>query len=577
MPPIQTVPGTPTPPLPTPNAADVEHEHEHTDEQAVENLLPTDPDDPQEHEQEQDENPPAAPPSSPPTASTRLTISTAPTTPLSSPRFVPLPHGPAPAPEQEQEQEQVSPPSTPSTPVSFRFSHSTPQRPLPGQQQQTPRYDGLTSRRPVGWISSLGGAGPKSRGVSDNAIPSSKQRATSGISQSHGHGHGHSQGKGVKARVSGVAFGGVEGRRVSGAMKYALQSGESREPRVGGGGGGRIVSTTSAREFDLSQHQFDLAAASADSPILNEREEDEDEDEDLGEEEAESIRYQVSTAQEQDELWMAHVREQLNTLFPDFFAAEPGDLGDLAGLGEDMAGRFQEEEGDEEEEGEGDKSVGSVRVRSVDDEVEGEGEGDGEGEEDQAEETSFTTSASATTSPSLNLQTPPPTGLPRSFSSSMPLHRSQRQVTRGRGSFGVPNVREEITDLREEIMRLRSVVGGLADGMRAEYAVEVAAIEREDPGEGVRKGETEREQKQGQGEERMMQVPESYVRTANKSIEILLHLDTLVRVPDPSSPVPEQGATRTLEMRDINAVFEESNLGKILEFVKGLGGAAGGG
>ncbi|TYJ53211.1 hypothetical protein B9479_006189 [Cryptococcus floricola] len=576
MPLIQTVPGTPSPPLPTPNAADVEHEH--TDEQDVEDLLSPAPDDPQE----QDENPTA--PSSPPTTSTRLTISTAPTTPLSSPRLVPLPHGPAPeqgqGQGQGQEQEQESPPSTPSTPVSSRFSHSTPQRPLAAQQQQqqTLRYDGLTSRRPAGWISSLAGAG--SRGMSDNAIPipSSKQRATSGISQSdgrgHSHGHGQSQGKGVKARVSSVAFGGVEGRRVSGAMKYALRAGESREPRVGGGGGGgggRIVSTTSAREFDLSQQQFDLAAASAESPVLNEREEDGEEE--LGEEEAENVRYQVSTAQEQDELWMAHVREQLNTLFPDFFAAEPGDLGDLAGLGEDMARRFQEEEDDEEEEGEGDKSVGSVRVREVDDEVEGEGEGDGEGEEDQAEETSFTTSASATTSPSLNLQTPPPTGLPRSFSSSMPLHRTQRQVSRGRASFGVPNVREEITDLREEIMRLRSVVGGLADGMRAEHAAEVAAIDREDPGEGVGKGEIESEQGQGGGggEERMMQVPESYVRTANKSIEILLHLDTLVRVPDPttSSPVPEQGGTRTrtLEMRDINAVFEESNLGRILEFV----------
>lgn len=40
----------------------------------------------------------------------------------------------------------------------------------------------------------------------------------------------------------------------------------------------------------------------------------------------------------------------------------------------------------------------------------------------------------------------------------------------GIGAMGVPNVREEISGLREEIMRLRSVVGGLAEEPRGEVA-----------------------------------------------------------------------------------------------------------
>ncbi|WVQ77537.1 hypothetical protein IAR50_007223 [Cryptococcus sp. DSM 104548] len=530
MPFIQTVAGTPSP---SPDDG-----VERMDEQELEGLLDPFPDAPSEGIEENTTDTPPSPPTN--STSTRPTLSTIPTTPLSSPHIAP-----------------ISPPSTPSTPVSFpqgRQSTSTPQR-APSYTGTgaaaaagTSRYEGVAPRRPNGWISSLSSG---ARGYSGDSVLQQQQRATSVLSQGIGTGE-------KKARVSSVAFGGVEGRRVSGAMKYTLRgsAGSSGEPRVGGG---RIVSTTSAQEFDLSQQQFDLAAASADSPVLEGREDEDVESMGLGmgEKEEENMRYEVFTAQEQDELWMAHVREQLNTLFPDFFAAEPGGLGDLAGLADDMAGRFKEDDDDR-----GDKSVGSVRVRDV------------EHEGDQAEERSFTTSASATTSSSLNPQTPPPTGLPRSISSSLP----GRQVSRGRGSFGVPNVREEITDLREEIMRLRSVVGGLAEGLRAEYAAEVVAIEREGKEAEPEPKQQGQGQGQGQGQERMMQVPESYVRTANKSIEILIHLDTLVRDPVPAittnsktSCAPETAATRTLEMRDINAVFEEQNLARILEFVKGLG------
>lgn len=118
------------------------------------------------------------------------------------------------------------------------------------------------------------------------------------------------------------------------------------------------------------------------------------------------------TGQEEDEAWMGYVRQQLNTLFPDFFEADALP----------PSGQFHQDEHEEA--------------------------GIEHGLNDEEGNMSVSTVATS------DLPTPPG-GPPR--------------ISMGLGMNGVPNVRTEIGGLRDEIARLRGVVSELAEDMRGSH------------------------------------------------------------------------------------------------------------
>ena len=134
--------------------------------------------------------------------------------------------------------------------------------------------------------------------------------------------------------------------------------------------------------------------------------------------------------EQEEEAWMGYVRQQLNTLFPDFFHPDPlqsshrhsgllqGDTPELAVGGE-----------------QGEVSISTTEITT-------------------------------------SLSTPPYTALARFGSSDRAVSgfdlgpETNMQASSGIG--GVPNVRAELGGLREEIERLRGVVLGLAEVMRSQ-------------------------------------------------------------------------------------------------------------
>ncbi|EAL18809.1 hypothetical protein CNBI0700 [Cryptococcus deneoformans B-3501A] len=246
-------------------------------------------------------------------------------------------------------------------------------------------------------------------------------------------------------------------RKVSGTMQYAIAPpGQVRENGERIIERGRVTSGYSEVGVDTGV-EFDLIHAGADTAALNgEHHEGEHQimrgGEETVEQEEYRLRFQVSTAQDEDEIWMAYVRQQLGVLFPDFFPTDPDQLArsaESAGL-EGVSTQPQ----DDDEEDEGNTSArSSSSVQEAGNDIFSPSAGD----------TSFTTATSSTEDSSLSLATPP--------STSRPGHgHSLGRMMSGMGEIGVPNVREEISGLRDEIMRLRSVVGGLAEGLRGEVA-----------------------------------------------------------------------------------------------------------
>lgn len=143
----------------------------------------------------------------------------------------------------------------------------------------------------------------------------------------------------------------------------------------------------------------------------------------------------------EEEAWMGYVRQQLNTLFPDFFHPDP-----LGPLHEEEHTRS---EGTPGLDGEGDTSISTIATNE--------------------------------------LPTPPFSGSLTRFGSGShfgPIFGFESDTTtqarvqgpgQGEGGMGgiggvggVPNVRQELGGLRDEIERLRGVVSGLAEGMRAQ-------------------------------------------------------------------------------------------------------------
>jgi hypothetical protein len=132
---------------------------------------------------------------------------------------------------------------------------------------------------------------------------------------------------------------------------------------------------------------------------------------------------QIERDQQADEVWMSHIREQLSTLFPDFF--DPTILGERSEEGEVGEGEVEEEE---------EMSNLGLSSRS----------------------TSGVTSSSS--APSREVSTP--------VTATMGMNgMSLRGMGVMRGLRGVPSVRDEIGGLRDEIERLRGVVGGLAQNL----------------------------------------------------------------------------------------------------------------
>lgn len=374
-------------------------------------------------------------------------------------------------------------PSTPSTPISSQAQ--APRSSTPNSNTgmntctdmhdvTTPRYT-LPNRRPTGWISSFGQTGigigtvTGGRVLSDNPVPLSVSSLVENqhqfplrpraVSTAHHHSAGQSP------RVTSVYAQQPE-RKVSGTMQYAIappdqvrENGERIIER------GRVTSGYSEVGVDTGV-EFDLIHAGADTAALNgEHHEGEHQimrgGEETVEQEEYRLRFQVSTAQDEDEIWMAYVRQQLGVLFPDFFPTDPDQLArsaESAGL-EGVSTQPQ----DDDEEDEGNTSArSSSSVQEAGNDIISPSAGD----------TSFTTATSSTEDSSLSLATPP--------STSRPGHgHSLGRMMGGMGEIGVPNVREEISGLRDEIMRLRSVVGGLAEGLRGEVA-EMTEMEEDD-------------------------------------------------------------------------------------------------
>ena len=138
-----------------------------------------------------------------------------------------------------------------------------------------------------------------------------------------------------------------------------------------------------------------------------------------------------ATNQDQDEIWMSYVRQQLNTLFPDFFAdtAAMTATATAAGHGGMPTPPLSSRQ-----------PSGATQEAAL-----AEGDDRDEGAEGHA---SLDTSVSSVgpPTPADTRHTVGPYGM-------------------AVGNVRVPNVRDEISDLREEIGRLRGVVGGLAEGL----------------------------------------------------------------------------------------------------------------
>ena len=262
-------------------------------------------------------------------------------------------------------------------------------------------------------------------------------------------------------RISGVPLV-VGGRRVSGVMQYAIQppspspTASPSSPSLSGCGSGEDVEDvhTSSEGFDQDHHtnnqrnvgEIDnvtddegekeeervqgglegllVRAAEGDGDWMEVDEQVEDLDDNDNELES------GLPGQDMDEVWMSHIRHQLGTLFPDFFNEETHQPPSQDGC-------FHES----------DENPGK--------------------NEDGGDEGTW-------------------------VAHQQGLARFARGGLGGMGGLGggiggVPNVRSEISGLRDEIERLRGVVGGLAEGLGQR-----ASFDRHEQGQGDAQGETNR-------------------------------------------------------------------------------------
>nr|XP_031857986.1 uncharacterized protein CI109_006609 [Kwoniella shandongensis]KAA5525058.1 hypothetical protein CI109_006609 [Kwoniella shandongensis] len=356
----------------------------------------------------------------------------------------------------------------------------------------------IPNRRPKGWISSL--TNPRILSDHEANIP-----PQSGVDYTQ---RSVSARSGPRARVSSV-HAHSQGRRISGAMQYAFVSAPSQ--------------------------------ASPAAALVNENEHDSRQNEDptsegggfLSMEEEQQVRYDVGIAQDQDEVWMAYVRQQLGALFPDFFSAEPTELGGAP----QIVDAGSESEIDQEM---GDHTGVSPGTGTDFQNLETPTRGTNNRRLD-ALGSSTTSTTSTEDSP---LITPPP-----------------RQTILRSGLPTVPNVRDEIGGLREEIERLRSVVSGIAEGMRG--------VSTENPVDEVVEDETRDDASPNTNtvfidasevHEKLLddqvddELPEAFLKTAKISMSIIRALDQKINI----------------EPRNDEVVFDGNNLSYLLNHIERL-------
>ncbi|KAK8849778.1 hypothetical protein IAR55_005114 [Kwoniella newhampshirensis] len=296
---------------------------------------------------------------------------------------------------------------------------STPPQP-PSQTTKTTKHI-LANRRPLGWISSLSNPrilsdhppnlSPKGGLTPPRSISIASGRPRPRISSVHSQG--------------GSTGGSGRGRRVSGAMQYAFASRSSLDAA--------LDEPYCDDEDQTGQEQDDAVEGDRSTEYLTREEE-------------QQVRYEVGSSQDQDEVWMAYVRQQLGALFPDFFPAEPNELVQASPRARDQAVDEDDEEGDQDD-------TALFQGRAL------------------AHTPSNTDGGPVIQTPTRTAHDHPSTILLTTTSSSTtedsPLFSpSQNHRNTVVGATTVPNVRNEIGELRDEIERLRSVVGGLAEGMR---------------------------------------------------------------------------------------------------------------
>ncbi|WVR07958.1 hypothetical protein IAU60_005001 [Kwoniella sp. DSM 27419] len=375
------------------------------------------------------------------------------------------------------------PDSPPSTPLTARPGVYFPdqQHGTSGFAQQTRSSDtahryGVVNRRPQGWISSLDHPRAVS-GLSPDFKFAQFQRSTSAPAPVTGDVNGVEQLENADEDCSHdqeppdyppapsqvplvYEQRSRSGRRVSGAMQHALTP-TPREHAWSTQSSDLEVSPEMAGELNESMASLtlgSLAGLSLDTPA--------DHDDhlgfDAGAEAGPLTRNDVTLAQVQDEQWMSHVRAQLGVLFPDFFEADSPTIEHDPGVSSHQThGR----------------PYGSHQVP-----VPSRPSTPHHHSPDchapwtprRTPPTGSFTPASSPESPTRTPRdsfypgwsTPGDTSLGTTEDASSLATPDSRSGLIGRIGGAVPNVREEISGLRHEIMRLRSVVGGLAEGMR---------------------------------------------------------------------------------------------------------------
>ncbi|KAK1923467.1 hypothetical protein DB88DRAFT_491345 [Papiliotrema laurentii] len=372
--------------------------------------------------------------------------------------------------------------------------------PLPASP---PRQARLPSNRPANWVSSL----PRSFSASFDDVPKSVpiQRGA----------------RRVSARLpSGPDPLRVGGRTVSGAMQHAMRPNSPELPSR------EDVSplsdpdrSSSFRDTISSTVEPDGSTIHADNPLEPEGIDpmstpDISVPAETIEFDLEEIRHSVlgMTDQDNDEVWMQYVRNQLGTLFPDFF--HPAEL--------------------------------SVSTGSI------------------------------------------PLGRSGDGWAMVQDGAHQRPGTHFPAPLGgeVPNVREEISGLRDEIERLRGVVGGLADGLVRGQAVEqgdpeASASSIDQTGEVVGNrmgdgGETravQRDDREGlplaaaegtleeAGEQMSLPVP--FIKTAHLAVDLIRSLSSAVNAHGQNGSAT---GDQDQQAQD-EAVFDESNLTALKELL----------
>lgn len=229
----------------------------------------------------------------------------------------------------------------------------------------------------------------------------------------------------------------VSGRRVSGALQYALHPHPEIDPTEVTVPIPESESATDLRNYEEMKQQLEIESDN-DGPEVEGQGEGEDTagveergwDSSLGFGGVIPDTMISDEVDVEEEAWMGYVRQQLNTLFPDLFHPDP------------LMDHPSESDHD-----------------NAHDTPELEEGGEGEGE------TSISTIATN------ELPTPPISGSLTRFGSrsGFGFGLGSGPDTHGLGGIaGVPNVRHELGGLREEIERLRGVVSGLAEGMRAQ-------------------------------------------------------------------------------------------------------------